>query len=131
MGVKKKILFVEDDMATIEVYKTALVEAGFEVSPILFGKEAIRRIEEIDKGEAEKPDLVLLDLILPDINGLEVLEEIRKRKKTKELLVFILSNYTDKELEERGLLLKTERYLLKTDYTPRELAKLVKKEIGK
>lgn len=126
----KKILFIEDDMATIEVYKTALVEAGFEVLPILFGKEAIKRIEEIDRGESEKPDLVLLDLILPDINGLDVLEEIRKHKKTKDIKVFILSNYTDKQLEERGLRLKTEKYLLKIDYTPSQLVELVRKELA-
>ncbi len=129
MGIKKTILFVEDDLPTIDVYKTALEEADFIVEPMLLGQEAIRRIKEIEKGEAKKPDLVLLDLILPDVNGIEVLEEIRKHKETKDLLVFILSNYTDKELEKRGFLLKTERYLLKTEYAPRELVKLIKKEL--
>ncbi len=127
--MKKTILFVEDDLPTIDVYKTALEEADFIVEPMLLGQEAIRRIKEIDRGEEKKPDLVLLDIILPDVNGIEVLEEIRKHKETKDLLVFILSNYTDKELEKRGLLLKTERYLLKTDYAPRELVKLIKKEL--
>ncbi len=127
--MKKTILFVEDDLPTIDVYKTALEEADFIVEPMLLGQEAIRRIKEIDRGEENKPDLVLLDIILPDVNGIEVLEEIRKHKETKDLLVFILSNYTDKELEKRGFLLKTERYLLKTEYAPRELVKLIKKEL--
>jgi len=129
--MKKVILFVEDDLPTIEVYKTALEAANFDVDPMLLGQEAIRRIEEIDQGKAEKPDLVLLDLILPDINGLEVLEEIRKHKKTKDLPVIILTNYTNKELEEKGLFLKAEKYLLKTDYTPRELAEIVKERLKK
>lgn len=127
--MKKTILFVEDDLPTIEVYKTALEQAGFDVDPMLLGEEAIRRMKEIEQGKAKKPDLVLLDLLLPDINGIEVLEEIRKRKKTKDIRVLILTNYTNKELEEKGLLLKAEKYLLKTDYTPRELVELIKKEL--
>ena len=124
------ILFIEDDLATIDVYKTALEEAGFEVEPILLGQEAIRRVEEIEKGEAKMPDLVLLDLILPDINGVEILEKIRKQEKTKDILVFILTNLTDKQLEEKELLLKRERYLLKTDYPPSKLVGLIKKELS-
>jgi len=119
--MKKRILFVEDDIATIDVYKIALESAGFDVDPMLLGGEAIRRIEEIDKGEAEKPDLVLLDL-------LEVLEEIRKRENTKNMPVLILTNYSSKELETRGLLLKAEKYLLKTDYPPSKLVEFIKKE---
>ena len=128
--MKKTILFIEDDLPTIDVYKTALEKAGFDVDPMLLGEEAVRKIKEIEQGKAKKPDLVLLDLALPDINGIEVLEEIRKQKKTKDMLVFILTNYTNKELEEKGLFLKAEKYLLKTDYTPRELVELIKKELG-
>lgn len=129
--MKKTILFIEDDLPTIDVYKTALEKAGFDVDPMLLGEEAIRKIKEIEQGKAKKPDLVLLDLALPDINGIEVLEEIRRQKKTKDMLVFILTNYTNKELEEKGLLLKVERYIIKTDYTPGELVKVIKKELKK
>jgi len=129
--MKKTILFVEDDLPTIDVYKTALEKAGFDVDPMLLGEEAIRRIKEIEQGKAKKPDLVLLDLALPDISGIEVLEEIRKQKKTKDMLVFILTNYTNKELEEKGLFLKAEKYLIKTDYTPRELVELIRKGFKK
>lgn len=129
--MKKIILFIEDDLPTIDVYRTALEKAGFDVDPMLLGEEAIRKIQEIDRGEAKKPDLVLLDLILPDVNGMEVLEEIRKHEKTKDILVFILTNYTGEELREKGLYLKSEKYLLKTDYTPRELAEIVKGRLKK
>jgi len=127
--MKKTILFVEDDIATIDVYKTALEEAGFDVEPMLLGKEAIRKIKEVEQGEVKKPDLVLLDLLLPDINGIEVLEEIRKHKKTKDLLVLILTNFSSEELEERGLLLKAEKYILKTDCPPSKLVKFIKKKL--
>ncbi len=127
--MKKTILFVEDDIATIDVYKTALEAVGFNVDPMLLGEEAIRRIKEIEQGEAKKPDLVLLDLLLPDINGIEVLEELKKYEKTKDIPVLILTNYSSEELEKRGLLLKAEKYLLKTDYPPSKLVELIKKEL--
>lgn len=126
MKEKKMILFVEDDLATIDVYRTALERAGFDVDPIMLGEEVIRRIGEIEKGEAKMPDLVLLDLILPDMNGIEILDKIRKGKKIKDIKVLILTNYTDVELEQRGMKLNAEKYLLKTDYTPSQLVKIIK-----
>lgn len=128
--MKKTILFVEDDIATIDVYKTALEAAGFDVDPMLLGEEAIRKIKEIEEGEAKKPDLILLDLLLPDMNGIEVLEELKKHEKTKDVPVLILTNYSSEELEKRGLSLKAEKYLLKTDYPPSKLVELVKKELA-
>lgn len=126
--VKKRILFIEDDAATIDVYGTALKEAGFKVEVITLGEEAIKRIKEMK--DAEKPDLVLLDLILPDINGIQVLEESRKREETKDLPVFILTNYTNEQLRNKGIKkLDSERYLLKTDYPPNRLVKLVKERL--
>jgi len=127
--MKKKILLIEDDLPTIEVYKTGLEEAGFDVDPILTGEEAIRKMEEIDKKPKEKPDLILLDIVLPDKNGIEVLEKIRSFKNTKDIRVLILSNYSSKELEKKGFLLKSEKYLMKTDYPPSSLVKLLKKEL--
>lgn len=127
--MKKKILLIEDDVATIDVYRTALEQAGFDVDPIITGQEAIRLFEQIDKEPKQKPDLVLLDILLPDINGIDVLKKIRELKNTKDLKVFILTNYSNKELEEKGMLLKTEKYLLKSDYKPSELVEMIKKEI--
>lgn len=127
--MKKKILLIEDDIATIEVYRTGLENAGFDVDPITTGAEAIRRLRELDSHPEDKPDLVLLDMILPDILGIEILKKIRGFKNIKDLNVLILSNYTDKQLKTKGLLLKTERYLLKTDYRPSDLVKVVKEEL--
>lgn len=122
-------MLIEDDVATIDVYRTALEQAGFDVDPIITGQEAIRLFGEIDKDPSKKPSLVLLDILLPDINGIEVLKKIREFENTKDLKVFILTNYSDKELEEKGMLLKTERYLLKSDHKPSDLVKIIKKEI--
>ncbi len=127
--MKKKILLIEDDVATIDVYRTALEQAGFDVDPIITGQEAVRLFEQIDKDPKNKPDLVLLDILLPDVSGIDVLKKIRELKNTKDLKVFILTNYSNKELEEKGMFLKTEKYLLKSDYKPSELVEMIKKEI--
>ena len=123
MGEKKLILFIEDDLPTVEVYKTALEHAGFKVETALSGNDGIRKIK------AKKPDLILLDFLLPDINGLEVLKEIRAQKDAKDIPIFILTNYTDEKLGEKGLFLKNEKYLLKTKHTPRELVEVIKKRL--
>ncbi len=89
----------------------------------------MERIKRIREGKEEKPDLLLLDLLLPDINGIELLQEIREHEKTKGLPVFILTNYTAPELREIGYDLKVEKYLLKTDWIPSKLAELVKERL--
>ena len=126
---KKKILLVEDDIPTIEVYKTGLEAAGLDIDPIGTGQEAVIKMEEIDKGLEGAPDLILLDIVLPDMNGIEVLEKIRSFKKTKAVKVLILSNYTSDDLEKKGLMLKSEKYLMKTEYPPSKLAKLLKEKL--
>jgi len=127
----KTILFVEDDLPTIDVYKTALNKAGFRVQVVKLGKEAILRTKKMLKKGIKKPDLVLLDLILPDVNGIEVLREIKKHKETENIPVFVLTNYSDKKLIEMSKKLKASKFLLKADYTPTELAKFLKTKIRK
>lgn len=127
----KNILLIEDDIPTVEIYEIAFKHAGFNIETIKIGEEALKRVNEIKEGKAQKPDLVLLDLILPDMNGIEILREIRRYPETKDIMVYILTNYADQELEKTGYDLKTEKYLIKTDYTPRELIDIVKERLGR
>jgi CheY-like chemotaxis protein len=128
MGEKKLILFVEDDHSTVEVYKTALEGAGFKVKVFFSGQDAIEEVKEIAKEKKEKPSLVLLDYVLPDFDGIEILREIRKNKNTKDLKVFITSNYSIEELKRKGKLIDGERFILKADYPPSKMVELIKKE---
>lgn len=127
--MKKNILLIEDDIAIIDVYTTVLEGADFKVESITLGTQALEKMEEIKKGKAQKPDLLLLDLILPDMNGIDILKAMRKEKETKDIAVFVLTNYTDQELEKMGYNLKSEKHLLKTDYTPTQLVKLIEKRL--
>jgi len=131
MEERKLILFVEDDVSTVEVYKITLEQAGFMVEVLTSGQEAMDKIVEIDQGAAIKPNLILLDYILPDIDGLQILKEIRKRKNTKNLKVFITTNYSIEKLKQDGKFVDGEKFILKADYPPSKMADLVRKELKK
>ena len=129
--MKKLILLIEDDEMIIDVYTTALEKLGhFKTEAIKLGQNVLKWTEELKKGKAKKPDLILLDLILPDMNGLDLLKDMRKEKELKDIPVFIITNYTSKELEEIGLDLKSEKYLTKTKFSVRELVDMVKERLG-
>ena len=129
MKKTKKVLLVEDDSAIIDIYQTIIKKAGFEIEVISSGLEMMNRIKNIKTGEAKKPDIVLLDLVLPDINGLEILEEIRKNNETKDMVVFIMTNQEDAQLHfSDGV--KPDKFIIKANITPSQLIELVKQKLG-
>lgn len=126
----KKILLIEDDRPTIDLYQEIFTREGFDLETLETGSAALEFLKEIQKGLRKKPDLILLDLILPDMNGFEILTKIKSLPETKELKVVILTNYTDPELNK-----KIQKFgvptLLKTNYIPKELITLVKEILEK
>lgn len=128
MSKQKSILWVEDDQQLIDLYTETLKAAGnFTVEFMKLGRLAIDRIKEIEQGKAEKPDLIMLDLLLPDINGDKILEEIRKTPSTKDIPVFILTNYGGEQMETKLTQdLDAEKYLIKTEWGPLKLIPLIK-----
>ncbi len=127
--MKPKILIIEDDRPTIKLYKEFFKMAGFEVEILDSGKKAIERLREIRKGKKEKPDLILLDLILPDINGISVLKEARKYPETKNLKIFVLTNYNNPELNQELTKEGIDKILIKIEYSPRDLIKIIKESL--
>jgi len=116
----KKILIVEDDKFLRELIAKKLSEGGFIVEEASDGEEGIRKIKE------GRPDLILLDLILPSIDGFEVLEKIKEDLETKPIPVIVLSNLGQKEDIERGLKLGAFDYLVKAHFTPGEVIEKVR-----
>ena len=110
----KSILLVEDDSFLIDIYTTKLKEAGFEVSVAEDGEEALKKIQE------KKPDLLLLDIVLPRIDGWEILEKIEDQN-LKGFKIVILSNLSQKDDIERGMRLGVDKYLVKSHLTPSEV----------
>jgi len=127
---ERKILIIEDDAPTIELYQEIFKNSGLTTEIIVSGKEAMEKIHNIALGKDSPPKLVILDILLPEVNGLEILEDIRRYELTGRLPVIILSNYSDVEAQKKALALKAEKYIIKTQITPPELLKLIKSRLG-
>ena len=111
-----RVLFVEDDPAVAQMYKLKLELDGYAVDVAGDGVEAVRM------ATGSPPDLIFLDIRLPKMDGLGVLEALRHDERTREVPVVILSNYSERELVERGLKLGALEYLIKSQTTPAKLA---------
>ena len=119
---------MEDDVAIIDIYETMIKKANFDVEVISLAQDVIKKMKDIVAKEAEKPDIVLLDLILPDMNGIEVLKEIRKNNATKDIKVFILTNQEDGQGEkEDGV--RPDKFIIKANITPTQLVETIKEAL--
>ena len=116
----KKILVIEDDKFLRELITQKLIKEDFEVSEAVDGEEGIKKIKE------EKPDLILLDLILPGIDGFEVLARMKKESTLPPIPVVILSNLGQKDDVEKGLKMGAVDYLIKAHFTPGEIIEKIK-----
>lgn len=116
----KTILIIEDDKFLRDLIARKLTEEGFEISEAVNGEEGIKKIKE------GKPDLVLLDLILPGIDGFEVLRKIKEEPQLARIPVIILSNLGQKEDVEKGMKLGASDYLIKAHFTPAEIIQKIK-----
>jgi len=119
----KKILFIEDEQSLQKTFEDVLKKEGYEIISALDGEVGLRLIK------SEKPDLVLLDLILPKIHGLEVLEKIKKDPETKNIPVIILTNIEGAKDVERALELGATTYLVKTSYALKDIVNKIKKTL--
>jgi len=121
----KQILLVEDDPFLIDIYATKFKEEGFQVKVANDGEEGLRKLRE-GEGNEEKFDLLVLDIVLPHVDGWEILKEIKASEKLKNLKIVILSNLGQKGEVEKGVKLGATKYLIKAHYTPSEVVAEIK-----
>ncbi|MEK7124281.1 MAG: response regulator [Patescibacteria group bacterium] len=126
---KKTVFLVEDDSAIIDIYQTAMKKADFDVEVISLGQDVISKIKSIQAEESKKPDIILLDLILPDMNGAEILEELKKNSQTKNIPVFVISNQQEEE-SMQALKSKPDKFIMKANITPTQLVELIKERLS-
>ncbi|HYW26262.1 MAG TPA: response regulator, partial [Terriglobales bacterium] len=107
-----RVLFVEDDPAVAHMYKLKLELDGYAVDLAADGVQAV------EMAVGNPPDLIFLDIRLPKMDGLGVLEALRSDERTRAVPVVILSNYSEHELVDRGLRLGALEYLVKSQTTP-------------
>lgn len=117
---KTTILLAEDDKFISLAYKDGLGRAGYEVIHVENGKEALK------KAKNKKPDLILLDVIMPEMNGFEVLEALKKDKSTKNIPVVILSNLGQESDIEKGRKLGAVDYMIKSNFSLEEVSEKIK-----
>jgi len=115
----KKILLIEDDPLLIDIYRTKLESAGFTVSIVSDGDKALEAVV------SETPDAVLLDIVLPKVDGWDILKGIKD--KDKKIKVVVLSNLGQKEEVEKGFALGAEKYLIKANFTPSDVVAEIEK----
>lgn len=121
--IMKKILLVEDEPALQESFKIAFAGKEYELVQALDGEEGLARMR------AEKPDLVLLDLVLPKKHGFEVLKEMRSDAALKNLPVIVLTNLENSEDVEKALELGATTYLVKANYSLEEVVQKVEEAL--
>lgn len=111
----KKILFVEDDEGFFNIFSVPLKMKGYDVVHVADGSIAVEKII------TEKPDLVLLDIVLPGTSGLDILKELREREETQSITVIMLTNFGNDDNIAKAMEYGSDDYLMKYNIVPSEL----------
>jgi DNA-binding response OmpR family regulator len=119
-----KIAIVEDDQAISQMYRIKFEAEGYTVETADNGKLGLELIQSM------QPDIVLLDLMMPEMNGDEVLEHMRASTWGKDIKVVVLTNMGEQEISPKVKDLGVRAVILKADMTPRQVAELVKTQLG-
>jgi len=119
----KTILFIEDESALQKTFGEILKQEGYEMIPALDGEVGLRLAKD------KKPDLILLDLILPRIHGFEVLKKLKEDKETKEIPIIVLTNLEGISDVDKAIELGATTYLIKAQYTLEEVVEKIKKTL--
>ncbi|MBI2021261.1 response regulator [Candidatus Daviesbacteria bacterium] len=108
----KRILIIEDEHFIADLYNRVMTKAGLQVKIALNGKDGLELLEQ------ENFDLLLLDILLPDMNGLEVLRRWKLKKPDSKMIILLLTNLGQDAVIKEGFVLGAQGYLVKASYTP-------------
>lgn len=125
MADKIKILIVDDDVFLLDMYSLKFKEASFQIEVAENGEDAIKKTKEVN------PSVILLDIVMPKLDGLETLRQIKKDKIAEGAKIILLTNLGQKEDIEKGLKLGADDYIVKAHFTPTEVLNKVKALLGK
>lgn len=120
-----KVAIVEDDIAISQMYRLKFENDGYEVQTAENGKLGLELVEQF------KPDIILLDLMMPEMTGDKMLAELRKKPWGKNIKVIILTNMGSEEAPKDIKELGVESFIVKAEMTPRQVAELVKEALSK
>ena len=117
----KTILFIEDESAIQKTFSDALKKEEYEIISALDGEVGLRLAKE------KKPDLILLDLVLPKLDGFQVLQSLKSNETTRAIPVIVLTNLEQMEDIQKAIDLGAKTYLVKSNYNLSEVIDMVKK----
>lgn len=120
-----KILLIEDEKMLAEMYQTKFTTDGYDIDLAFDGEEGLKA------AKAEKPEVILLDIILPKLDGFLVLKELKNDPSTKKIPVILLSNLGQDEDIKKGKKLGADDYFIKANHTPAEIVEKVKYLLSK
>ena len=120
---KKKLLFVEDDKAISLMYKTKLEREGFIVLTAENGAQGL------EMAITQRPDLIMLDIIMPQLDGFTVAQELKINQATKNIPVIMLTNLGTDEDKQKGKRCGAINYLVKANLTPSQVSEIIKKHL--
>jgi DNA-binding response OmpR family regulator len=119
-----KILFIDDDEALVTIFTAALTKEGFQVVAANTGQEGI------NKATTEAPNLILLDQVLPDLSGNDILKQLKLDEKTKNIPVIIFSNFSQEELVKEAINQGAVDYVFKYQVEPKDVIEKIKRTLG-
>ena len=120
MRTKETLLLIEDDPLLIDIYSTKFKEAGFEVQVAASGEKALPLLRSVS------PSVIIMDIVLPHVDGWELLAADQKQKNLRHTKIVVLSNLGQKEEIEKGISLGADRYLIKAHFTPSQVVEEVR-----
>ncbi|MDP3762635.1 MAG: response regulator [bacterium] len=120
-----KVLIVDDDAFLLDMYALKFKESGFQVEIAKDGQEACDKIKSVN------PGVILLDIVMPKIDGFDVLRKIKQDNIAPNAVILLLTNLGQKEDVERGLKLGADDYIVKAHFTPSEVVAKVKSLLEK
>ncbi|MFC1649316.1 response regulator [Patescibacteria group bacterium] len=118
-----KVLLVEDDPLILKMYHAKFQNEGFNVVVSEDGVHGLQMVTE------QKPDIILLDIMMPQMSGIDFLKKLRATEAGKKIPVLVLTNLSEKEEEQEATTLGIKEYLLKASLTPAEIVEKVKKYV--
>ncbi len=119
-----KILIVEDDPLMLRMYQKIFIFEKFDVEVATNGEEALEKIR------SSRPTLILLDIMMPKLNGIQVLDKLKSDPDTKSIPVVILTNLASEKDAENAMLKGAVKYIIKSQHEPKSVSNMVKEIIS-
>ena len=124
MATSAKILLVDDDMTLHEMYAERLKAEGYVVASAYDGEEAI------EKAYSEKPDIILLDIMMPKINGIDVMKKLREDEKTADIPIILLTALVQEINKIKDMMRPYDSYLIKSEIMPAQVIETIEKSLS-